>query len=314
MNNKKIEKKSENKCAKKWRNLCNYVENNYKKYIFIFLLLICAGLTIAASVFGWPTGVLTILGGLLLFLSFAVLIRPLLTKEKIDFIETFFIVFCAFLLVSAVVTYAYNPPKENEPDKSGVVQIMSAVVGGLITLYGVGITIKFNRVAKEQDEISKAKPNVFPVSDEVWEQLPDVLKLERSIIVHPNLTNLNKAKRTDACYSIAPIYLENSDLSMCTFKGIGINDKYFIVFNFDNVMLKGSINCFFVDYPFISKEDIKSVQLVLGDMYQNTYSCYVSFDVDNSRKRKNKPIYIYGVKKMAVMDAEKYETFFNKYE
>ncbi len=271
--------------------------------------MICSGLAIIASAFGWPTSALTPIGGLLLFFSFTILIRPLLTKEKIDVIETIFIVFCAFLLVSAVITYAYNPPKENEPDKSGVIQILTAVVGGLITLYGVGITIKFNRMAKEEDEIKKAKPNVFPVSEEAWKQLPDSLKLERYIFVRSDLSGFETAKRTDRCFNITPIILENSDLSMCTFKGIKINDDRFIVLQFDSVILKGSVNHFYIDYNFKYNGKIESIQLILGDMYNNTYSCKVSFDIDDSRKRKNKSISIYGVLKTELLDADECKMF-----
>lgn len=302
MKDKKTEKKSSNKYSAILK---------YKKYAFIFLYFVFAVLAVIASAAKWSNSAIICIGAILLILSFAVLIRPLLTKEKIDIVEAVFIIIDSFILIAAVVTYAYNPPKENEPDKSGVVQILAAVIGGLITLYGVGLTIKFNRVAKEEDEINKAKPNVFPVSDEVWEQLPEAIKIERNVMIHSSLTNLEKAKRTDVRYSIAPVYLENSDLSMCTFKGIGINDNSFIVFNFDNVVLKGSANCFCINYQFKFDKEIESVQLVLSDMYNNIYSCYVSFMIDDSKKRKNKTIYVYGVLKTELMNADKYEMFSN---
>ena len=242
----------------------------------------------------------------ILVLSIFAAIYPLIKKEKTTVPERIVVTGCFAILIMSVVIFA-SVAKDNY--KEPVIQIAAATTGGLLTLYGVGLTIKSNRLEKERKDIEKAKPNVFPISDQVWDQLPEDSKLERDIIINTDLTDLSKASRTDACYSIAPMYLENSDLSMCTFKGIGINDKHFIVFHFDNVMLKESINCFFVDYSFKFDEEIESIQLVLGDMYGNTYSCYVSFDVDDSRKRKNKPIYILGVQKMKLMDTNKHDVF-----
>ena len=285
---------------------------NHNKYVFIFFYLLCTVLAIFASACKWSNTALTFIGGFLLFFSFAVLIRPLLTKDKIDIIETAFIIICSFLLIAAIVTYAYNPPKEGEPDKSGVIQIIAAVVGGLITLYGVGLTIKFNRIAKEEDEVNKAKPNVFPIGEQTWIQLDEKSKIQRDLFVRKDLSNFEEAKKTDKGYFFAPLLLANSDLSMCTLKGIGINDGKFVVLHYDNILLKGSNCCFFIDYKFKTDEIINSVQLVFGDMLGNTYSCYVSFYVDEKKNRKKNPIYITSVLKTVLMDTSNYPVFEKK--
>lgn len=287
------------------------VKESIAEIIYSGLFLLLFVLLTLSTYFKWDEMYQNIIMSSILLFSFVAAIYPLVKKNKTDWSERIIVIVSFTLLIVAVIVFAsVSTGIYREP----VIQISASVTGGLLALYGIGLTIKFNRLEKEKDDIEKAKPNVFPISDEVWEQLPNGSKLERSIIIHPSLTKLSKAKRTDACYSIAPIYLENSDLSMCTFKGIGINDEGFIVFGFDNVMLKGSVNCFYIDYSFVFSKEIESVQLVLGDMYKNTYSCYVSFGIDKSRNRKNKPIYIYGIKKIALMDANKYETYFSKDE
>lgn len=301
MKNKKTEKKSDNKIL--------LAIKKYRKYIFIASYGICGVFAVIASSNKWPNEALTFIGALLLILSFAVLIRPLLTKEKIDAVEITFIIICSFILIAAVVSYAYNPPKDGEPDKSGVIQIIAAVVGGLITLYGVGLTIKFNRVAKEEDEINKAKPNIFPVGEETWAQLDENTKIQRDLFVRKDLSDFEEAKKTDEGYYFAPLFLANSDLSMCTLKGIGINDKKFVVLHYDNILLKGSNCCFFVDYKFKTDEIINSIQLVLGDMLGNTYSCYVSFYIDEKKNRKKKPIYITSVLETTLMNTSNYPVF-----
>lgn len=307
MKNKKTKKKSDKNIILIWNSF-----KQYKKYIFIVCYAACAILAIVASAAKWPNDVLTVIGFLLLFFSFAVLIRPLLTKDKIDALEILFIVICSFLLIAAVITYAYNPPKQGEPDKGGVIQILAAVIGGLITLYGVGLTIKFNRLEKEKDEIEKAKPNVFPIGEDTWVQLEEKTKIKRDLYVRTDLSNFEIAKKTDKGYYFAPLLLANSDMSMCTLKGIGINDEKFVVFHYDNILLKGS-NCgFFIDYNFKINETIKSVQLVLGDMFGNTYSCYVSFDIDDKKNRKKNPIYITSVLKTVLMDTNKFPVFKKK--
>ncbi len=242
----------------------------------------------------------------ILLLSMIAAIYPLIKKSKTLFYEKIIVFICFVILISSVVVFAsVSKDQYREP----IIQISSASTGGLITLYGVGITIKANRLENERKDIEKAKPNIFPISDQTWEQLPENNKLERDIIIHRDLTKLEKARRTDACYSLAPLYLENSDLSMCTLKGIGINNKQFIVFQFDNVMLKGSTNCFYVDYNFKYDGEIESVQLILGDMYGNTYNCQTYFIIDDSRKRKNRSVSIYGVLKTELLDADECKMF-----
>ena len=240
--------------------------------------------------------------------SFIIVVYPLFKKEKTSLAELIF-VFASFaiLIVSVIVFASVSTDKYREP----IIQVSAAVVGGLLALYGVGITIKINRLQKEKDDIEKAKPNIFPFGEDFWNHLSDKLKYERHIEVRPDLCNLIEAKKNEAFYKFAPIRLANSDLSMCTFNGIGINDKYFVVFQYNNVILKESNNYLIVDYCFKFNKEIESIQLVLGDMYGNIYSCYASFKLNKIGKGKTTEIDITSVLKTKIMDIEKYPVFKN---
>ena len=149
------------------------------KYIWISIFIVAAGLSIASSICSWGENWTITFGAILLFSILVVLIHPLLTDDKIDSLEMAFVVFCSFLLIATAITYASTPSIEY--DKGGVIQIISAVIGGLIALYGVGITIKYNRLSKRNDEIKAAKPNIFPISEQTWHQLCDNSKIKRDL-------------------------------------------------------------------------------------------------------------------------------------
>ena len=245
----------------------------------------------------------------ILALSLVAVVYPLIKRERTNLPEKIIVVTCFTLLIIAIIVFAsVSDGKYREP----VIEISSAVTGGLLALYGIGITIKFNRLEKEKDEIEKAKPNVFPIGEQTWVQLDEKTKIQRDLFVRKDLSDFEEAKKTDEGYYFAPLLLANSDLSMCTLKGIGINDKKFVVLHYDNILLKGSNCCFFIDYKFKTDEIINSVQLVLGDMLGNTYSCYVSFYIDEKKNRKKKPIYVTSVLETVLMDTSNHPMFEKK--
>ena len=288
-------KKMKTQCTKWWEN------HKYQIIKWGFLLVnFCLLVLLTISVkLPWEEVVQNCLMATILLLSLIAVFYPLIKREKSTKSELVIVGICVLLiLISAIVFGAYSTGIYREP----FIQISAAFVGGAITLYGVGLTIKYNRLAKEQDDIEKAKPNIFPIDPQTWKSLEGIAKLERDIEPQLELSSLKKTNNNTNAYSFAPIYLANSDLSMCTLKGIVINDKDYIVFKYDVVLLKGSTNCFKLDYCFELKEDINSIQLVVGDMLGNTYACLVSFEYGSDKRKKFKQIHIMGTLETKPLD------------
>lgn len=277
-------------------------------FVILFCLIFIAlfALLIASTNSNWPESwQITFMISILICSSIAVA-HPLFKKERVTIPELIVVGICVLLLLIAVIIFAsvatgiYRDP---------IIQISASFTGGLMTLYGVGLTIKYNRLAKEEDDIIKAKPNIFPIGQQTWKSLIGTEKLERDIEPQPELGNLKAIKDGINAYAFAPIYLANSDLSMCTLKGIIINGKYYIVFRYDVVLPRGSANCFKLDYCFELKEEIDSVELVVGDMLENTYTCLVSFALDSAKKKKAKQINIMGTLETKLLDAKLIDFF-----
>lgn len=271
------------------------------KPIFMLLFIAAFVLLVVSTSQNWGDAFQSVVMVLILVMSLLATLYPLIKKEKTSIPEMVFVFLCFSLLVASVIVFA---SLATDKYKDPVTQISAACVGGLLSLYGIGLTIKYNRLEKEKDVIEKAKPNVFPIGEQMWASLDKTSKNIRDIEIRTDLSTLEKAKRGDKCYEFVPIYLANSDLSMCTFKGIVVNDNETIVFQYDNVLLKGNNNCFILDYCFKYIDEIESIQLVLGDMLGNTYGCYVSFDLENKNNRNKTPIYIKGTRKIQPLDAK----------
>ena len=128
----------------------------------------------------------------ILALSLVAVVYPLIKRERTNLPEKIIVVTCFTLLIIAIIVFAsVSDGKYREP----VIEISSAVTGGLLALYGIGITIKFNRLEKEKDEIEKAKPNVFPIGEQTWVQLDEKTKIQRDLFVRKDLSDFEEAKK-----------------------------------------------------------------------------------------------------------------------
>ena len=241
-------------------------------YLVLFILLL---VSVYCNFYTWLQ---TIFMALILLLCLAAVFYPLIKKNKVTILETMVVVLCFLMLAAAIISFA---SVSTGPYRDPIIQISAALLGGGITLYGVGLTIKSNRLERERYEIEKARPTVFPIGENTWKQLRKDSRIELIPEVRKDLSNLMEPKKTDESYSFAPLLLANSDLSMCTLKGIAINKEQCIVFHFD------------IDYEFVPNGELQSVQLILGDMYGNTYYKDVSFDV-LSVGQKKKEIVVMG--------------------
>ena len=273
-------------------------------FIVVFTMLFVLLLTSVNNY--WNATFQTVDMLLILAMSLIATIYPLIKKERTKLPELLVIFICVSLLVVSVIVFA---SLATDKYKDAVIQISASCIGGMISLYGIGLTIKHNRLEKEKDDIAKAKPNIFPISEQMWASLEGLTRLIRDVEIRSDLSTLKKVKRCDAHYEFAPIYLANSDLSMCTFKGIIVNENETIVFQYDNVLLKGSNNCFKLDYCFKYVQEIESIQLILGDMFGHTYGCYMSFVLEKKNNGNKILVLIKGTKKIQPLNIRIFSVF-----
>ena len=207
------------------------------------------------------------------------IIKSLIKKEPnswFDWVETGLSI---ILTIIIVIAFAAASPLEI---KDAVVQVTAAVIGGSLTLYGVGISIKYARIEKETDEIKKARPVVFPISEVTWGSIPKEKRNNIYIEINKNTSEL-KPSNSENAYSLFNLFIANSDASLCGLFGMLINGKI-IKFEFEQIMAKNSNNQIIFEstggYKFSVKSKINDVSLLLLDMLGNVYECVSRFEID----------------------------------
>lgn len=207
------------------------------------------------------------------------IIKSLVKKEPnnwLDWVETGLSI---ILTIIIVIAFAAASPLEI---KDAVVQVTAAVIGGSLTLYGVGITIKYSRIEKEKEEIKKARPVVFPISEVTWGSIPKEKRNDIYIEINKNSSEL-KPSNSENAYSLFNLLIANSDASLCGLFGMLINGKI-IKFEYEQIMAKNSNNQIIFEstggYKFSVKSKINNVSLLLLDMLGNIYECVSRFEID----------------------------------
>lgn len=244
--------------------------------ILLVVLLISAGLFLfglLGHIVYLPaaTGVVIIIS--LIVMSVDILIR----KNRLGIFDWVSIIF--YYITALIFICAYLASVENDNLREVLVAVVSAFIGGLLTLMGVGITIKYSRIEKEEEEIKKCKPRVFPISPATW-QITDK-KTTSQVLTNDWITNLSKAKSQGKRYSIGIIYLATSDLSMCVYDGIMIDDEE-LWFDFGVVLQKNHNYALIHNISFKYKAKPKAIYLLLTDMLDNTYKARMTFDIEKN--------------------------------
>ncbi len=214
------------------------------------------------------------------------IIKSLIKKEPnswFDWVETGLSI---ILTIIIVVVFAAAFPLEI---KDAIVQITAAVIGGSLTLYGVGITIKYSRIEKEKEEIKKARPVVFPISEVTWGSIPKEKRNDIYIEINKNSSEL-KPSNSENAYSLFNLFIANSDASLCGLFGMLINGKI-IKLEYEQIMAKNSNNQIIFEsttggYKFYVKSKINEVSLLLLDMLGNIYECVSRFEIDKYKNIK----------------------------
>lgn len=220
----------------------------------------------------------------LLGVLFVTIVRPLVSNRKIAICEWVEIGFNFVVAISLIIVFA---SVSNSSIKDAVIQITASVLGGLLTLYGVAITIKYTHIDKMEDEIKKAKPIIFPISDNSWGRLSEDKKNIVFLDVDEEKSNIKRSK-SEKSYHLKWFCLANSDASLCSLYGILINGRL-IKFKYEQVLSKNSYNLIYFDtkrdgYRFLLKEKITEISLLVCDMLENVYSCLLRYEIDKNKK------------------------------
>ena len=246
----------------------------------------------------------------MLVVALIVLIHPFLRTSTTPSIVWVAVAGCFIYLAFALISFCSVMPYQF---KDSTIAIISSSVGGAFTLYGIGITIKHERLQKKQEDVERAKPNVFVISSAERRKTDEFFSNRAIPKVDSALTETKEANKKDTLYRFKDFSLANSDLAMCSIQGLTINDSKPIVFKYDSVLLRGGSIHFYIDYTFAMEEDPMTIELVLGDMLGNLYSCQASFEIEgDTENEKIKKINILGVYNPVPTNSKVAETFLKR--
>lgn len=213
----------------------------------------------------------------------ATFVRPLLIKRKMGIVEIIDVVLSGIVFIILLIVYISTLP---EPFLNVVTAVASTLMGGYFTLFGVGLTIKYSRIDKKEDEIKRAEPHIFPISKGTLISLINSSDIDyRYVFIKKWKTDLIKAKKDEPAYFINELYLSNSDLSMCVYHGLIIND-HLMYFDNGQVIQKNSNVAIRHNIRFLIDEEIESVSLIFTDMLDNEYNLHAEFETAEVGKDK----------------------------
>ena len=210
-----------------------------------------------------------IMGIVVIILLFVSFFKPLINKSPIrwyDWIEIIYSFVFAVVLLSAYL-YAIQDKQMREV----CVPIVSTILGGLITMFGVGITIKVTRKDKEDEYLRIYKPN-FTIFKPDPIQTSFSPKFETSII---ELDNASKSilRNLDGkgTFKLDRISISNSDFTIFTLVGVRFNN--FLNINFKPLIINKGTNiiCKIKNLHIKTDRTIKQIDLCINDAMNNLY-------------------------------------------
>lgn len=212
-------------------------------------------------------------------------LQVLLKEERLN-IYDWILLYTYYVLAICFLVLLLPKIKETEL-KEVLIPMASTAMGGFITLLGVGISIKYSRIDKKEEEIKKCKPRVFPISESTLTCLKNIIRTEIETAKWNG--SLKKASNNGKNYQIRNLFLGTSDLSMCTYDGIIVDDDI-LWFDEGIVLLKNQNYNLIHNICFKGKRP-KEIWLLLTDMLENTYKIQACFDI------KENIIFIHSVRK-----------------
>lgn len=241
--------------------------------------------------FGWRIPKIAI--GLVLIVAFVAAVAwSLIKKDKLRVTDWVGIGISFFGTVLALIYLIILI--EDDSQRNVVTAISASALGGLLTLSGVALTIKYNRLLREEDEIKKARPYIFPISDTSWNSISKEHRNNVDIQINKQFSEVKEAFENEKSYFFSTIKLANSDVSMCSVSAILVNNRV-IKFEHENILLKSSNSQLLINFRFKLKEKIKEISLVLNDMLGNTYFASMRFEIKQRRESQIQDIIIVSV-------------------
>lgn len=246
-------------------------------YTIIVLVALFSYVTFGLSLFNQWSIPLAISGLTMLFAFFATLIEPILKKQRIqvfDWVAMVLNFICFIVLLSIYITVIPDSDFRNT-----VLILSSASIGGVLTLMGVGLSIKYTRIYKEDDRLEELKPHLFIISDTRWNTLAKDKQAAAIVPLSKDQEKNNITVNYGYKYKLELIRIANSDLSISVLRGIYFDDE-FVRFKYEMPLTKDSYTTlFFESFIFGTNHRIKNVSLLCEDILQNQYLVKLGFDV-----------------------------------
>ena len=238
------------------------------------------GLSIAAAINHWPDFLVVIFVITFILCLIWSVAKPLFSRERLKWFDWLEV---AYHFITIVVLAFFDIVNFKDFFTDSIIQIVCVIGSGFFTLYGVALSIKFNIWNEQDRERARAKPHVFPVSDETWNNID--IKQIKTRKIEEFYTSLKQNDKRKTYYEIGELHLYNSDVSTCFIKGMFINKEKFLIFKYDEALNKDSYNRFIINHCFETNE-ITSVYLIFGDMLGNTYLSKTFCTIYRNKKRK----------------------------
>lgn len=235
----------------------------------------------------------------ILICSILLIAKPLTTNEKmgvLGWLESIMYFTVSIILVSVYI-FTIVP----DDNKATAITILSTCIGGLMTLYGVGVTIKYSRIDKRNDELKRIRPNIVFISPNSWNNLPSDKKMSFIVDVNEEQSDLKTANKASKKSMFFPIRMANLGETMVTVFGVLINDSI-IKFDYESVLIKNSFNEFIINYKFEPPQHIDEIIMVVEDIQRNIYFAKMRFNIEEKKINKTTKIDVTSVTEMRLVD------------
>lgn len=260
------------------------LKNNLNLVIdgIICLILVISYILFAVALFNKHEGFLGISLGIIFGSLITQTIIILVQKNRLSVLDAILLVINFVSTIVFVVVFIYLI--EDEKLRDVLVPVVSSLLSGLLTLTGVCLTIKYTRISKEEEEIKKYRPVVFPLSSITWNNLKNEKRSTVYLEVDEENSDLKYTKKGQT-FEINSFWITNSDASLCSLFGILVNNKL-IKFKYEQVLSKDSSNMVVLGsngFSFsLEDEKVEEISLLLTDMLDILYEMIVRFSVDDN--------------------------------
>jgi len=253
----------------------NFWNTNNIVYFSLFFVYLISSAVFAIALFNNQT-ILSYAAGLTMLLVMpGIILCPLLNKEAIPIIDWVMMAFFYITFVLFLSFFIFAIADDNL--RIIVTALASSSIGGLLTLTGVGLTVKYTRLHREEEHLERIKPHIFAISDYRWESFSKEKRIIQ--VISLDKESISNTQNKQYSYSFSHIYIANSDLSLSVLRGIYLNDVFFR-FEYEVILTKDSYNEFYFDENIFKIPDkLESLELLCEDIMQNQYLVKIGYKI-----------------------------------